>query len=84
MDELNKNCESNVYSESDTSTAAYLKVKGLPMVGVRHEGKKAFFLFRDPELAERLKNEMHCDGGEIPALAYKDALRNLTTLANNR
>ncbi len=73
-----------LYELQDVGIAAYLRVKGVPFKGVRFEGRQAYFQFSDPSEAERCKNEMYSDEGEVSALAYKNAVRDLTTLAKNR
>ena len=72
------------YRTSDLYYAAYLKVAGVPYVGIEWEElgngkKKGHFLFEDQgSLAMRdLKTQYFRDTAKVPALSYGQALREL-------
>lgn len=73
----------NTYETHDIHLAAYLKVKGLELRSYHTENFKATFVFDDTADLRALVKSYFSGRGEVPALAYKNAVADLKTMVMN-
>lgn len=66
----------------DLYLAAYLKVAAVPLLGVAHEGRLAFFIFEAPlpGVLKSLKDQYFSDQAKVHALSYAQAIKELKLL----
>ena len=67
---------------SDLYFAAYLKVASAPLVDIRREGKRVFFVFgfESEGMFKKLKDDYFMDRARVPALSYAQAVKAMKAL----
>lgn len=75
--------DTTVYRTSDLYYAAFLKVAGVPFLGVEREGRRVFFLFEDSPTIQELKLGYFNRTAKVLALTYADETKAMKALTHD-
>ena len=64
----------------DFYLSAYLRLKGLPMKGMKEYGHRKLFIFEDDDQFQQLKQAYYWNEAQVPPLEYKQEIRRLKDL----
>lgn len=67
----------------DIYYASFLKAKGVSLLGAEPEGRTLYFIFERVEDLSSYKNAYYGGSGEVGALKYAEALKNLKSLLHH-
>jgi len=70
------------YTSTDFYLSAYLKAKGLKLVNVERDGRRAIFVFRDRRDRKDLIKSFYNDG-TVSVNAFKNAIQDLKAATYN-
>ena len=70
------------YASTDFYLSAYLKVKGLKLLDVERDGRRAIFIFEDRENRKELIKGFYNDG-MVQINAFKNAIQDLKAATYN-
>ena len=70
------------YSSNDFYLSAWLKAKGLRLLGTEKDGRRATFLFEDSTDRRRLVLDFYNDG-DVKVNAFKNAIQDLKAIVYN-
>jgi hypothetical protein len=74
-----------LYQTTDLYYAAYLKVAGVPFLGIEREGGRVTFLFGDqgPLVMRDLRNAYFTDAAKVAPLLFVQAIKAMKSLTFN-
>lgn len=69
----------STYETKDLYIAAFLRARGLELVGTRRNGSRVFFCFRGKNEAENLTRDF-LNGAQVDVSLYTKAIQDLKTI----
>jgi len=79
---MTKMRETKTYASTDFYLSAYLKAKGLRLLDVERDGRRATFIFEDREDRKDLIKSFYNDG-TVEINAFKNAIQDLKAATYN-
>jgi len=79
---MNKIMRTKTYASTDFYLSAYLKAKGLKLLDVERDGRRATFMFEDREDRKELIKAFYNDG-TVHINAFKNAIQDLKAATYN-
>ncbi len=75
----NNIADSDNYSTPDLMLAAYLRAKGMVLLGVKYQGSRAYFQFEDSDDRTQFTREFY-NGADVSITEFKGALNEVKSL----
>jgi len=79
---MTKMRENKTYASTDFYLSAYLKARGLKLLDVERDGRRAIFVFEDREDRKELIKSFYNDG-TVEVNAFKNAIQDLKAATYN-